>query len=69
MFLYILSYYKKNHTIKIDFLKSGETVSRYFNKVLKALLKLQGELLKSPEPILENSTDKKWKWFEVNTID
>ncbi|KAG8381546.1 hypothetical protein BUALT_Bualt06G0132900 [Buddleja alternifolia] len=64
MFLHILAHHLKNRTIKNHFLRSGETVSRYFNRVLKAVLQLQGELLKIPEPVPEHSTDPRWKWFK-----
>ncbi|KAG8392001.1 hypothetical protein BUALT_Bualt01G0246200 [Buddleja alternifolia] len=64
MFLHILAHHLKNRTIKIHFLRSGETVSRYFNRVLKVVLQLQGELLKAPEPVSEHSTNPRWKWFK-----
>jgi hypothetical protein len=69
MLLYILSHYKKNRKIKTDFLISREMVSRYFNKVLKVILRLQGELIKSLEPFSANSMDEKWKCFKVNIVD
>ncbi|XVF07196.1 hypothetical protein REPUB_Repub06bG0117700 [Reevesia pubescens] len=31
---------------------------------LNSVLRLQAVLLKSPEPVLENSTDFRWKWFK-----
>jgi hypothetical protein len=65
MFLYILAHHKKNRVIKYQFRRSGETISRHFHDVLHAVIRLQGELLKKPEPIPENSTDDKWKWFKV----
>ncbi|XP_057770902.1 uncharacterized protein LOC130990693 [Salvia miltiorrhiza] len=64
IFLYILAHHQKNRTMKTNFLRSGETISRYFNKVLSAVLRLQGHLLKAPMPIAEDSTDVKWKWFK-----
>jgi hypothetical protein len=65
-FLYTLSHHLKNRTIGRFFFQSGETVSRQFNLCLLAVLKLQHLLLKTPEPIPENSTDDKWKYFKVN---
>lgn len=65
MFLYILSHHIKNRPIKTEFLRSGKTISKYFYKVLKAILELQGVLLKLPEPFPQKSTDKKRKWFKV----
>ena len=59
MFLHILAHHEKNRTIKTNFLRSGEIVSRIFNKVLNAVIKLQSELLRAPVPIPEDSTDEK----------
>ncbi|XP_040362735.1 protein ALP1-like isoform X2 [Rosa chinensis] len=64
MFLHILAHHEKNRIIQDRFLRSGETISRYFNVVLRAVLCLQGQLLKTPEPVPENSSDEKWKWFK-----
>jgi hypothetical protein len=65
-FLYTLSHHLKNRTIGRFFFRSSETVSRQFNLCLLAILKLQHLLLKTPEPIPENSTNDKWKYFKVN---
>ncbi|CAB4289004.1 unnamed protein product [Prunus armeniaca] len=64
VFLNVLAHHKKNRVIQNDFYRSGETISRYFNAVLGAVLCLQNELLKTPEPVHENSTDERWKWFK-----
>ncbi|KAI5334785.1 hypothetical protein L3X38_024918 [Prunus dulcis] len=64
VFLNVLAHHKKNRVIQNDFYRSGETISRYFNAVLEAVLCLQNELLKTPEPVHENSTDERWKWFK-----
>ncbi|KAL3500026.1 hypothetical protein ACH5RR_039119 [Cinchona calisaya] len=50
--------------MKTDFLRSGETVSRHFHRILNAVLRLQGELLKVPKPGPQDSTNEKWKWFK-----
>lgn len=63
-FLYTLSHHLKHRTIGKFFFRSGETVSRQFNLTLVAVLKLQDYLLKTPEPIPEDSTDDKWKYFK-----
>ncbi|KAK0599582.1 hypothetical protein LWI29_006626 [Acer saccharum] len=64
MFLHILAHHVKNRTIHNRFQRSGETVSRYFNSVLCAVLQLHNILLISPDPVPENCTDEKWKWFK-----
>ncbi|XP_019108049.2 protein ALP1-like [Beta vulgaris subsp. vulgaris] len=64
MFLHILAFEEKNREIKYDFQRSGETISRHFHDVLRAVLKLSRVLLKKPEPIPEDSTDERWKWFK-----
>ncbi|KAL0010653.1 hypothetical protein SO802_005761 [Lithocarpus litseifolius] len=64
MFLHTLAHHAKNRVIKHHFRRSGETVSRYFNDVLHAIIRLQGELFKKPEPVPENSSDERWKWFK-----
>ena len=65
LFLHILAHHVKNRVIKFRFLRSGETISRHFNAVLNAVIRLQGVLLKKPEPVSENSTNERWKWFKV----
>ncbi|XP_057788952.1 protein ALP1-like [Salvia miltiorrhiza] len=71
IFLYILAHHQKNRTMKTNFLRLGETISRYFNKVLSSVLRLQGHLLKVPSPVAEDSSDVKWKWFKncIGTLD
>ncbi|KAK2652572.1 hypothetical protein Ddye_012428 [Dipteronia dyeriana] len=45
-------------------MRSGETVSKYFHNVLYSVIRLHWELLKRPEPVDENSTDERWRWFK-----
>ncbi|PKI54106.1 hypothetical protein CRG98_025501 [Punica granatum] len=59
MFLYVLAYHFKNRVIKHQFGRLGETVSRYFHNVLKAILRLQAHLYKKPQPIAANSEDRR----------
>ncbi|CAL8116662.1 unnamed protein product [Prunus armeniaca] len=46
------------------FKQSGKTISRYFNSILDGVIRLQGRLLKVPEPIPDNCTDNRWRWFK-----
>ena len=65
MFVYTLAHHEKNRTIGLTFLRSGETVSRQFNLCLLAVLKLHELLLENPEPIADECTDDRWKYFKV----
>ena len=65
IFLHILAHHAKNRTIVSRFYRSGETISRYFNSVLSAVLRLHQILFKKPDPVLENCTDNRWKMFKV----
>ena len=65
IFLHICAHHVKNRVIRRQFVRSGETISRHFSAVLKSILLCYELLLKKPEPILENSTDYRWKWFKV----
>ncbi|KAH7852626.1 hypothetical protein Vadar_027141 [Vaccinium darrowii] len=64
IFLHTLAHHIKNRTLQNDFHRSAEAISRSFRKVLIAVIRLQGHLYKKPEPIPENSTDERWKWFK-----
>ena len=68
IFLHLLAFEEKNREIKYDFQRSRETISKHFNNVLKVVLKLSCLLLKKPEPIPENNTHERWKWFKVNLV-
>ena len=66
MFFHIISHHIKNRVIKSQFMRSRETVSKYFNDVLYSVIRLHEKLLKKPEPVPDNSTDERWKWFKVH---
>uniref|UniRef100_A0A5B7AZZ1 DUF8040 domain-containing protein n=1 Tax=Davidia involucrata TaxID=16924 RepID=A0A5B7AZZ1_DAVIN len=65
IFLHIIAHHVKNRVTKFRFMRSGETISRHFNVALNAVIRLEGELLKKPDPVLVNSMDERWKWFKV----
>ncbi|KAL0561959.1 hypothetical protein IC582_002404 [Cucumis melo] len=50
MFLHVLAHDVKNRVIQREFVRSGETVSRHFNIVLLAVLRLYEKLIKRPVP-------------------
>ncbi|KAG8367418.1 hypothetical protein BUALT_Bualt16G0069800 [Buddleja alternifolia] len=64
IFLSILAHHKKNMIVKFDFKRSGYTISKQFNLVLGALLKLYPILISTPEPVQEDSTNERWNWFK-----
>ncbi|KAK3204475.1 hypothetical protein Dsin_018521 [Dipteronia sinensis] len=64
MFLHILGHHVKNRTIQSRFYRFRETISRYFNSVLCAVFQLHNHLLVSPDPVPENCSDERWKWFK-----
>ena len=65
MFLNILAHHEKNRSIKVDYIRSGWSVSRAFNECLRAILKLTPVLLVKPNPVLGDDSDDRWKWFKV----
>jgi len=46
MFLHIIGHKSKNRMMRIEFIRCGETISRYYNKVLGAICRLQDHFLK-----------------------
>ena len=48
MFLNTVGHNLRNRLVGTNFDRSGETVSRYFNKVLRAIGELRGELIRPP---------------------
>ena len=63
LFLHILAHDLKNRTIKNVFAHSGETISRQFNSVLKAILKIGKKYIKQDHAVLHEGDDR-WKWFK-----
>ncbi|KAL0554552.1 hypothetical protein IC582_008475 [Cucumis melo] len=68
MFLHVLTHDVKNCIIQREFVRFGETVSRYFNLVLLAVVRLYEELIKRPVPVTNNCNDQCWKCFEVDMV-
>ncbi|KAH0643217.1 hypothetical protein KY290_035430 [Solanum tuberosum] len=64
MFLNILAHHEKNRSIKVDYIRSGWSVSQAFNECLKVILKLAPLLLVNPKPVLEDELDDRWRWFK-----
>ncbi|XLR53097.1 hypothetical protein S83_003769 [Arachis hypogaea] len=60
-FLIILAHHKKNHTLQVRFYRSGETISRYFNKVLYSVIRVQSLLLAKVVPVPDDCIDPQGK--------
>ena len=60
---------RKIEVLASFFYRSGETVSRYFNLCLKAILKLHNQLLKKPMPVVDDCPSDIWKCFKVYNIN
>ena len=58
LFLNTLTHNTKNRIVYDAFKRSGWTISEYFNKALKGVIRLQSLLRKKPAPIEENSRDE-----------
>lgn len=63
--IHILAHHQKQRTIKHNFGCARETISRHFRQVINGIITLQDQLLKKPEPVPDDSTDERWKWFKV----
>ncbi|CAI0474184.1 unnamed protein product [Linum tenue] len=63
-FLCTISHNEKNRTLAVNLLRSGETISRSFHRVLRAVIRLNSLLMKKPIPIADNSNDYRWKHFK-----
>lgn len=67
IFLWVLGHHTKQRRTKFAFWRSIETVSRHFNEVLLAVLRLYDMLLVRPEPVPPNYEDSRWSWFQVHS--
>ena len=63
-FLHTLAHDLKNRTIGAVFTRSGETVSRQFHTVLKAVMKIGKYYIKQVDFNVTYDGDDKWEWFE-----
>jgi hypothetical protein len=66
MFLHILAHNLKYRVVHFSYFRSKETISRQFNNVLRAVMKVSREYLKFHDYNLEGQEASKWKWFEVS---
>ncbi|CAN1786791.1 hypothetical protein LINPERHAP1_LOCUS17368, partial [Linum perenne] len=64
LFLHNLSHCIRNRTIKATYIRSGETVSKQFHKVLKTLLAIGSDYIKERPQFLSSRIAENWKWFQ-----
>ncbi|RYQ91437.1 hypothetical protein Ahy_B09g097307 [Arachis hypogaea] len=64
-FLIILAHHKKKHSLQVRFCRSGEIVSKYFNKILKPVICIQSILFAKATPIEEDCLNPTWRRFKV----
>jgi hypothetical protein len=69
MFLHVVGHNQKNRVIGHNFMRSGATVSKYFGKVLRAIVALKDDFMSPPDAALpdkiKNDT-RMWPFFKVN---
>ncbi|KAI5327597.1 hypothetical protein L3X38_026993 [Prunus dulcis] len=65
IFLNILAHNLKFWVIGFDYYRSKETISRQFNSVLHAMMRISEEYLKLHPCAISGSERDKWKWFEI----
>ncbi|CAA0820202.1 Unknown protein [Striga hermonthica] len=64
MFLSVLAHHKKNRVVKFDFKRSGQTISKFFHNVLRAVLRLHPLLCAQSNAVTDSCTDWRWRWFK-----
>ena len=69
-FLNIIGHNRRNYSVKLDYWRSKETVSRHFHNVLKAIISLESIFLKQADgsecpPEIANSS-RFFPYFKVN---
>nr|CAD1830072.1 unnamed protein product [Ananas comosus var. bracteatus] len=50
MFLHTVGHHTKNRIVKIEFIRSGETISRYFSTVLRAICAIKNQFVQQAGP-------------------
>ncbi|KAL5180851.1 hypothetical protein HKD37_01G001904 [Glycine soja] len=65
MFLHILAHKLKYRVVQFSYCRSKETISRKFNDVLRAVMKVSKDYLNFQSYTLEGAKANKWRWFEI----
>lgn len=65
MFLNILAHHTKNVMIRKQFKRSSFTISKYFHRVIRAIIKLHSVLFVTPQPTTSDNQNPRWNYFQV----
>ncbi|XP_039115850.1 protein ALP1-like [Dioscorea cayenensis subsp. rotundata] len=63
IFLHIVGHNTKNRTMRIEFVRSGETISRYFNCVLRAVYAVRDDFVHSPSSTSHPKIECNPNWY------
>lgn len=63
IFLHIVGHNTKNRTMRIEFLRSGETISMYFNNVLRAVCALRDDYVQPPNGTCHPEIETNPNWY------
>jgi hypothetical protein len=63
MFLHVVGYNERFRVIDLTFRKSGETISRFFHRVLYAVGKLRNELIVPPSTNVHPKIMGSRRWY------
>ncbi|XP_077228388.1 protein ANTAGONIST OF LIKE HETEROCHROMATIN PROTEIN 1-like [Tasmannia lanceolata] len=63
IFLHTVSHNLRNRCMKVYCRRSGETISRYFNKVLRAILSMVDIFIKPPSPDTPRQIRENPRWY------
>uniref|UniRef100_A0A0R0K820 DUF8040 domain-containing protein n=1 Tax=Glycine max TaxID=3847 RepID=A0A0R0K820_SOYBN len=64
MFLHILAHNLKYRVVQFSYCRSKETISRQFNDVLRAIMKVINDYLNFQSCTLEGVEANNWRWFK-----
>lgn len=67
IFLNVLAHNVKFRKMGFDYYRSKETISRHFNSVLYAMIRLSAEYFKLHSCTITRADRERWKWFEVRS--
>ncbi|MQL69025.1 hypothetical protein Taro_001319 [Colocasia esculenta] len=68
MLLHTIAHNVRNGVMCVNYLRSGETINRYFNHVLKALRQLHNDYIRPPDIAIPDeirSREIYWPWFKL----